>query len=78
MVNPKYFSQHWNLQSVLGDVNLDGEVNLLDVQPFVVLLQNSGYQDEADINQDGLLNLLDVEPFVSLLAGDNCVRHSCH
>lgn len=44
---------------LIGNVNLDGEVNLLVVQPFVVPLQNSGYQDEADINQDGALNLLD-------------------
>ena len=54
---------------LLGDVNLDGLFNLLDIQPFVDLLQNFGYQDEADINQDGLVDLLDVEPFVDLLTG---------
>ena len=52
-----------------GDVNLDGEVNLLDVAPFVDALQSGQYQAEADVNKDGLVNLLDVQPFVDLLAG---------
>ena len=51
----------------LGDVNRDGEVNLLDVGPFVELLAANQYQVEADINQDGSLNLLDVCPFIDLL-----------
>ena len=55
---------------LLGDVNLDGVVNLLDVQPFVVLISNGGFQVEADINQDGFLNLLDVEGFVDLISGN--------
>lgn len=54
---------------LLGDVNLDGTVNLLDVAPFVVLLQSASYQAEADINKDGVVNLLDVAPFVDLLSG---------
>ena len=52
-----------------GDVNLDGEINLLDVQPFVEILTNGGFQEEADVNKDGEVNLLDVEPFVMLLSG---------
>ena len=54
---------------LLGDVNLDGIVNLLDVAPFVDLLNSGDYQAEADINQDGQVNLLDVAPFVDLLNG---------
>lgn len=54
---------------LLGDVNLDGAVNLADVSPFVDILSNMGFQDEADINQDGEVNLLDVAPFVDLLTG---------
>lgn len=55
--------------AVSGDVNLDGAVNLLDVQPFVDLTSSGGYQIEADVNLDGVVNLLDVQPFVGLLAG---------
>lgn len=54
---------------LLGDVNLDGEVNLLDVAPFIALLGSGDYQIEADINQDGEVNLLDVAPFIDLLGG---------
>jgi hypothetical protein len=54
---------------LLGDVNGDGEVNLLDVQPFIDLLASGGFLPEADINGDGLVNLLDVDPFVALLSG---------
>ncbi|MEM9409552.1 MAG: dockerin type I domain-containing protein, partial [Planctomycetota bacterium] len=53
---------------LLGDVNLDGFINLLDVEPFVGLLSDGQFQAEADINQDGLVNLLDIEGFVALLS----------
>ena len=54
---------------VLGDVNCDGAVDLLDVTPFVNLLTAGFYVEKADINGDGALNLLDVDPFVALLSG---------
>ena len=54
---------------LLGDVNGDGLVNLLDIQPFVDLVSSGGYQAEADTNGDGLVNLLDVESFIELLSG---------
>ena len=54
---------------LLGDVNLDGFVNLLDVAPFVNLVSNGLFQAEGDINEDGFVNLLDVAPFVAILSG---------
>ena len=57
------------MEFLLGDVNLDGVVNLLDVAPFVDLISNGGFLDQADINGDGVVNLLDVGPFVELLSG---------
>ena len=54
---------------LIGDVNLDGEVNLLDVAPFVDLVSVGMFQLEADVNEDGSVNLLDVSPFVDLLSG---------
>ncbi len=59
-----------------GDLNCDGQVNLADINPFVLALTNpSGYQVafpdcnilNADINGDGLVNLADINPFVRLL-----------
>lgn len=53
---------------LLGDINLDGLVNLLDVAPFVDLISTGVFQAEADLNGDGIVNLLDVGPFVDLLS----------
>ena len=50
-----------------GDVNMDGVINLLDVQPFVDLVSSGEFQAEADVNKDGVVNLLDVVPFIDLL-----------
>lgn len=52
---------------LLGDANLDGVLDLLDVNAFVNLLINGDFLDEADINRDGVVNLLDVNPFVELI-----------
>lgn len=60
---------HFAAVPVLGDVNLDGVVNLLDVDPFIDRIVTGDYQVEADTNQDGAVNLLDVAPFLAILTG---------
>ena len=52
-----------------GDVNLDGVVDLLDINGLVNLLLSGEFQAEADVNKDGTVDLLDIEPFVALLVG---------
>ena len=62
-----------------GDVNGDGNIDNLDVTPFIVALtSNEGdfgvlYPDgaywRADTNFDGNVDNLDITPFVNLLAG---------
>jgi sugar lactone lactonase YvrE len=54
---------------VLGDLNLDGDVNGLDVDPFVDVLLSGPFQVEADMNKDGEVNGLDVDPFVAAVVG---------
>ena len=54
---------------LLGDVNGDGVVDLLDVSAFVAALENGIYNPAADINMDGVVDLLDVADFVALLGG---------
>ena len=58
------------LDFVLGDVNVDQVVNLLDVGPFVGAISSSNYVPAADINCDNSVDLLDVGPFVELLGGN--------
>ena len=52
---------------LLGDVNLDGMVNFLDISPFIGVLSNQGTQAEADLNQDGVVSFLDISPFIMTL-----------
>jgi hypothetical protein len=54
---------------ILGDVDGDGEVNGLDVDPFVDVLLSGLYQVEADMNEDQVVNGLDVDPFVAAVVG---------
>ena len=54
---------------ILGDVNQDGIVSLLDVGPFVALITSGSFQVEGDVNKDGTVDLLDVGPFVDLIVG---------
>ena len=54
---------------ICGDINMDGEVDLLDVAPFVVLIVDGIFQAEGDINGDGEVDILDVAPFVEKLVG---------
>jgi hypothetical protein len=50
-------------QHQLGDVNLDGAINGLDVDPFVDRVTSGTYQVEADMNEDTFVNGLIVVPF---------------
>ena len=54
---------------LLGDVNLDGVVDFLDISPFIVVLSIGGNQAEADVNQDGVVDFLDISPFIVVLSG---------
>ena len=55
------------LSSILGDVNVDGEVNFLDISPFIVVLSSGDFQEEADIDGNGVVDFLDIAPFIKLL-----------
>lgn len=53
---------------IMGDVNCDGAVDLLDITPFVELLAGGNFSSKADFNLDGTVSLLDVGPFVNALS----------
>jgi choice-of-anchor B domain-containing protein len=62
----------------VGDVNCDGAINTLDVEPFIEAMTNPDQYEldypncdllQADANGDGAVNSVDIEPFVALLAG---------
>ena len=53
-----------------GDVNLDGNVTFLDINPFIGVLSSNGSQAEADCNCDGTVNFLDIQAFINILSGN--------
>ena len=62
----------------VGDMNCDGLVNALDINPFrMALIDPAVYYanhpdcnlEAADCNYDGSLNSLDIDPFVAILTG---------
>ena len=53
---------------VLGDANCDGEVNFLDISPFIVLLSNSEFKAQADIDGNDVVDFLDIAPFIAILS----------
>ena len=69
------------VQEVLGDLNCDGSLNSLDIDPFVLALTSApdcvDYYLQypacdciyADCNYDGSINSLDIDPFVAILTG---------
>ena len=54
---------------LLGDVNLDGTVDFLDIPLFISVVFAGGTQAEADINQDGVVDFLDIPPFIGVITG---------
>ena len=53
---------------VIGDINSDGLINFLDIQPFIEALSSPTYRIVADINCDGAVNFFDIQPFIDLLS----------
>lgn len=52
------------------DMNCDGDVNALDIEPFLELLFAGGKRCAlctGDVNGDGMIDALDIEPFLSCL-----------
>lgn len=56
-------------EPLLGDLNCDGSVNLLDVSLFIERVSSGSFDIKADMNLDGVVNLLDVDPFIQVLSG---------
>ena len=59
-----------NENMLVGDINLDGSINVLDVVVLVNLILSGEVLETADINQDNSVNVLDVVTLVNLILGD--------
>ena len=67
-----YISDHRpvviNIDTIIyGDINGDGNINILDITMLINMILNNSYNDFADLNSDGGLNILDVVILVNLI-----------
>ena len=53
--------------SIIGDINDDGAVNILDIVQLANMILSNEYQESADINSDGILNILDIVQLVNII-----------
>ena len=56
----QYQEINFKFDQILGDLNSDSIVNVMDAIILVNLILNFEYQSNADYNNDGLLNILDI------------------
>ena len=80
--DPIYCAAQHGIRELFGDLNCDGSINSLDIDPFVLVLTGAppnypeyhiihGDCDHrlADCNKDGSINALDIDAFVDRLSG---------
>ena len=58
--------EHYH-QSIVGDINGDGIVNIQDVILLINMILTGGTDTVADINSDGIINVLDVIQVINLI-----------
>ena len=54
---------------LLGDINQDGIINVLDTVLIVNIALSEGYDNNADINEDEIINVLDIVLLVNIILG---------
>ena len=52
---------------ILGDVDMNGVVDFLDIPAFIAVLQAGAFKAEADADQDEVVNFLDIPAFIAIL-----------
>ena len=53
--------------SIMGDINLDGQINILEIVQLANMILSNEYQESADLSGDGVLNILDIVQLVNII-----------
>ena len=56
-----------NQESLVGDLNYDGVINVVDVILIVNMALENGFDILADLNQDGVINIFDVVQIINII-----------
>jgi len=75
MFGVNFNCETWNFDQddctvLLGDVNNDGNLNVLDVVIINNLVLADQYNSSADLNSDGTINVLDIVQLVNIILGN--------
>lgn len=54
---------------LLGDVDIDGDVDFDDIPAFIAVLQAGDFQGEADCDLSGVIDFDDIPAFITILMG---------
>ena len=57
-------------ENILGDLNQDGNLNVIDVVLMVNLALNNDYDFYADMNEDSIINILDIVELLNIILLD--------
>lgn len=55
------------LEYLIGDLDYDGDINVIDVIDLVQVVLNSQYNSQGDMNNDGLTNIVDIVYLVDII-----------
>ena len=53
--------------AIIGDVNGDGDVNVLDITELIDIIMNDGNDPRADVNGDGEINVVDITALIDII-----------
>ena len=63
--------QQFLLGMLIGDVNLDNEINIADINTVISMILANDQNQVGDVNQDGEVNIADVNTVLDIIMGNS-------
>lgn len=63
--------QQFLLGVLIGDVNLDNEINIADINTVISMILANDQNQVGDVNQDGEVNIADVNTVLDIIMGNS-------
>ena len=57
-------------ENIMGDLNEDGNLNVMDIVLMVNFALDNNYNFYADMNQDSIINILDIVELLNIILSD--------
>jgi hypothetical protein len=62
-------AENYEESVLLGDINIDGVINIQDIILAINLILANEHNESADLNSDGIVNILDIVQLVNMILG---------